>query len=122
MLCAYAKFHSAWFNCGLGDVADEISARPARGVGQCGAAGRFKRRLPMDDLQLSLSAHDAELVGQALDVYATTLLCAPLGLGLDLLVAVRLLRGRLDAATGRHEAVREAADDPGGNVVIFARA
>jgi hypothetical protein len=76
----------------------------------------------MDDLKLSLSAQDAELLGQALDVYATTLMCAPLGLGLDLLVSVRALRGRLEDAAGRHVAAMEAADDPDGNVVLFARA
>lgn len=74
----------------------------------------------MDDIKLSVSAHDAELLGQALDVYATTLMCAPLGLGLDLLVAVRMLRGRLEDATDRHVATVEAAEDPDGNVVMFA--
>ncbi|RXF75327.1 hypothetical protein [Hansschlegelia zhihuaiae] len=75
-----------------------------------------------DQLKLSLSEPDAELLGQALDVYATTLMCAPLGLGLELLVAVRALRGRLEDAASRHVAVREAAEDPDGNVLIFARA
>lgn len=76
----------------------------------------------MDSLKVSLTRHDAELIGQALDVYATTLMCAPLGLGLDLLVAVRGLRDRLDEASGDHEAVIEASEDPDGNVLIFARA
>jgi hypothetical protein len=75
-----------------------------------------------DQLKLSLSEPDAELLGQALDVYATTLMCAPLGLGLELLIAVRALRGRLDDAAARHATVREAADAPDGNVLIFARA
>lgn len=74
----------------------------------------------MDDIKLSLSAHDAELLGQALDVYATTLMCAPLGLGLDLMVGVRLLRQRLDAAAEAQLAARDAAEDPDGNVVMFA--
>jgi hypothetical protein len=75
----------------------------------------------MDDLKLQLSAQDAELVGQALDVYATTLMCAPLGLGLDLLLSVRALRSRLEDAASRHMSVRDAVDDPDGNVVMFAR-
>lgn len=76
----------------------------------------------MDDMKLSLSAQDADLVGQALDVYATTLMCTPLGLGLDLLVAVRELRNRLESAVDRRDAVIEAMDDPAGNVLAFARA
>lgn len=74
----------------------------------------------MDEIKLSLSAQDAETLGQALDVYATTLMCAPLGLGLELMVAVRILRSRLDDAAGKHLAALEAADDPDGNVVMFA--
>ncbi|HVI28043.1 hypothetical protein [Hansschlegelia sp.] len=76
----------------------------------------------MDTLKLPLSRHDAELLGQALDVYATTLMCAPLGLGLEMLGAVRTLRGRLEAAAGQEDAIREATDDPEGNVLLFARA
>jgi hypothetical protein len=76
----------------------------------------------MDTLKFPLSRHDAELVAQALDVYATTLMCTPLGLGLDLLVAVRALRGRLDQASGQHDAVVEAAENPDGKVLVFARA
>ncbi|WP_020177731.1 hypothetical protein [Methylopila sp. M107] len=76
----------------------------------------------MDDLRFSLSSKDAELVGQALDVYATTLLLTPLGLGLELLGAVRTLRDRLDQAGLMQQAVSEAMDDPDSNVVVFARA
>ncbi|GLK67367.1 hypothetical protein GCM10008179_10050 [Hansschlegelia plantiphila] len=76
----------------------------------------------MDSLSFSVSRQDAELLGQALDVYATTLMCAPLGLGLEMLVAVRGLRERLDETSARQDAVREAAEDDDGNVVIFARA
>ena len=76
----------------------------------------------MDNLKFSLSHHDAELVAQALDVYATTLMCAPLGLGLDLLVAVRALRGRLEQTADLHEVVREASEALDGNVLAFARA
>ena len=76
----------------------------------------------MDDLKFALSPADAELVGQALDVYATTLLLTPLGLGLDLLRSVRALRERLDEAGLLHQAVTEAMDDPDSNVVVFARA
>lgn len=74
----------------------------------------------MDDIKLSLSAQDAELVAQALDVYATTLMCTPLGLGLDLLVQVRALRSRLSDTAIRHVAAMEAAEDPDTNVVMFA--
>lgn len=76
----------------------------------------------MDDLKFALSPADAELVGLALDVYATTLLLTPLGLGLDLLCSVRALRQRLDEAGMLHQAVSEAMDDPDSNVVVFARA
>lgn len=76
----------------------------------------------MDTLKLPVSRQDAELIGQALDVYATTLMCAPLGLGLDMMVAVRDLRDRLEAAAGEHEAVREATEERDGNVLVFARA
>lgn len=75
----------------------------------------------MDELKLPLSSQDAELVSQALDVYATTLMCAPLGLGLDLMVSVRALRERLHQVAGQHVAVLDASDDPSGNVVLFAR-
>ena len=74
----------------------------------------------MDDIKLSLSAQDAELVAQALDVYATTLMCTPLGLGLDLLVQVRALRSRLADTATRHVATMDALDDPDTNVVMFA--
>lgn len=76
----------------------------------------------MDALKFPLSRHDADLVGQALDVYAATLMCAPLGLGLDMLAAVRTLRNRLEDAAGVYETAAEAADDPDSNVVAFARA
>lgn len=76
----------------------------------------------MDKLKFSFSTQDAELMSQALDVYGTTLMCAPLGLGLDLLVGVRALRERLHQAAGQHVAALDAADDPDGNVVMFARA
>lgn len=76
----------------------------------------------MDSLKFPMSRQDAELMGQALDVYATTLMCAPLGLGLEMLVSVRALRSRLDDASGQHETVVEASEDPDGNVLIFARA
>ena len=76
----------------------------------------------MNDLKFSLSPKDAELVGQALDVYATTLLLTPLGLGLDLLAAVRGLRERLEQAGALQDAVFEATEDPDSNVVVFARA
>jgi len=74
----------------------------------------------MDDIKLSLSASDAELVAQALDVYATTLMCTPLGLGLDLLVQVRALRSHLQETASRHVATIDAVDDPDTNVVLFA--
>ncbi|MFC3692815.1 hypothetical protein ACFOWB_11400 [Chenggangzhangella methanolivorans] len=74
----------------------------------------------MDDIKLSLSAQDTELVAQALDVYATTLMCTPLGLGLDLLVQVRALRSRLADTASRHVATMDALDDPDTNVVMFA--
>lgn len=74
----------------------------------------------MDDIKLSLSAQDAELVAQALDVYGTTLMCTPLGLGLDMLVQVRALRSRLADTATRHIAALEAVDDPETNVVLFA--
>lgn len=74
----------------------------------------------MDDIKLSLSAQDAELVAQALDVYATTLMCTPLGLGLDLLVQVRALRSHLADTATRHVATMDALDDPETNVVMFA--
>jgi hypothetical protein len=76
----------------------------------------------MNSLKFAMSRQDADLVGQALDVYATTLMCAPLGLGLDLLVAVRALRDRLEDASTTQDAVREATDHPEGNVLVFARA
>lgn len=76
----------------------------------------------MDDLKFTLSRQDAELVGQALDVYGATLLMTPLGLGLDLLVAVRALRERLDQAGLLHQTVSDATDDPDSNIVAFARA
>lgn len=76
----------------------------------------------MDTLKFSLTRPEAELMAQALDVYATTLMCAPLGLGLDLLVGVRALRDRLEATSDQHEATREAVDAPDGNVFAFARA
>lgn len=76
----------------------------------------------MDTLKFSLTPSEAELVAQALDVYATTLMCAPLGLGLDLLVDVRALRERLETAAGQHEAVREASESADGKVLVFARA
>ena len=76
----------------------------------------------MDDLKVALSRQDAELIGQALDVYGATLLMTPLGLGLDLLVAVRALRARLDEAGLLHQVVSEAAEDPDSNIVAFARA
>lgn len=76
----------------------------------------------MDTLKFSLTPPEAELVAQALDVYATTLMCAPLGLGLDLLVAVRALRERLEDTAGLHEAVLEASEASDGNVLVFARA
>ncbi|MFC7053475.1 hypothetical protein ACFQI3_12330 [Hansschlegelia quercus] len=75
----------------------------------------------MDALKLQVSLQDAELLNQALDVYATTLMCAPLGLGLDLAIAARQLRDRLENAANQHEAVRDAAEDPDGNVLMFAR-
>lgn len=74
----------------------------------------------MDDIKLTLSAQDAEVVAQALDVYAATLMCTPLGLGLDLLVQVRALRSRLSETAARHVAALEAVDDPDTNVVMFA--
>ncbi len=93
----------------------------SRAVGPCFARAEIGEGLMDSSLKFSLSRQDAELVGQALDVYATTLMCAPLGLGLDILLAVRGIRERLDAATSLHEAAREAADDPDGNIVLFAR-
>lgn len=76
----------------------------------------------MDSLKFPLSRQDAELIGQALDVYATTLMCAPLGLGLDMMASARELGKRLEIAAGQHEAVLEAAGDPDSNVLNFARA
>lgn len=76
----------------------------------------------MDALKFPLSRQEADLLGQALDVYAATLMCAPLGLGLDLMVAVRALRDRLEQSADLHEAAAEAVDDPESNVVVFARA
>lgn len=75
----------------------------------------------MDELKLPLSPQDAELMSQALDVYAATLMCAPLGLGLDLMFSVRALRERLHQAAGQHIAVFDVTDDPSGAVVLFAR-
>lgn len=75
----------------------------------------------MDELKFPLSSQDAELLSQALDVYATTLMCAPLGLGLELMVSVRALRERLHHAAGQHVAMLDATDDPSVNVVLFAR-
>jgi hypothetical protein len=75
----------------------------------------------MDELKFSLSAQEADLMSQALDVYAATLMCAPLGLGLDLLVGVRALRERLHHAADQHVAMLDATDEPHGNVVLFAR-
>lgn len=74
----------------------------------------------MDDIKLSLSAQDAELLAQALDVYGTTLMCTPLGLGLDLLVQVRALRSRLTESVNRHVATIEAVEGDDTNVVLFA--
>ncbi|MFD1702267.1 hypothetical protein ACFSCV_04545 [Methylopila henanensis] len=76
----------------------------------------------MSTFKIPLSGQDAELIAQALDVYATTLMCAPLGLGLELLVDVRELRDRIAAASDEHEAARDASTAAGGNVVAFARA
>lgn len=75
----------------------------------------------MDTLKFPLTHAEAELVAQALDVYATTLMCAPLGLGLDLLVDVRGLRERLEFTADQHDAVREASGSADGNVLVFAR-
>jgi hypothetical protein len=75
----------------------------------------------MDTLNLSLSRHDADLIGQALDVYAATLVCAPLGLGIDLMIAARALRDRLDAVALQEETTRVAVGSPNGKVVRFAR-
>lgn len=73
-------------------------------------------------MKFPLSRSEVDLVVQALDVYATTLMCAPLGLGLDLLVDVRALRERLEASAELHQTVREASDSSDGNVLVFARA
>lgn len=75
-----------------------------------------------DEFTCSLSRQDADLISQALDVYAATLMCAPLGFGLGLLGDVRALRNRLKEASGIEDALREAVEDPDTNVVIFARA
>lgn len=75
----------------------------------------------MDALTLQVSRQDAELLNQALDVYVATLMCAPLGLGLDMAMAARGLRDRLEDAASRHAAVIGAAEDPEGNVLMFAR-
>ncbi|GLK75201.1 hypothetical protein GCM10008171_04550 [Methylopila jiangsuensis] len=72
-------------------------------------------------LALSLSEQEAELLTQALDVYAATLMCAPLGLGLDLIVTVRGLRERVETSVDRHQAAQDAGLAQGGNVVAFAR-
>ncbi|MFD1330529.1 hypothetical protein ACFQ4O_00770 [Methylopila musalis] len=72
-------------------------------------------------LALSVSEHEADLLTQALDVYAATLMCAPLGLGLDLLVTVRDLRARVESSVDRHHATQDAGLEHGGNVVAFAR-
>lgn len=80
------------------------------------------RRAPVDALKFPLSQQDSELIGQALDVYAATLMCAPLGLGLELMVSVRALRDRLEQMSAVHETAAEAADDPDSNVIVFARA
>ncbi|GLK81503.1 hypothetical protein [Methylopila turkensis] len=76
----------------------------------------------MSTFKVPLSEQDAELIAQALDVYATTLMCAPLGLGLELLMDVRELRSRIAAASDEHEAAQDAPTAAGGNVVAFARA
>lgn len=75
----------------------------------------------MDTLTFPLSRHEADLVAQALDVYATTLLCAPLGLGLDLMGDVRALRAKIEASAELQEAAHDAVSAPDGNVVAFAR-
>lgn len=75
-----------------------------------------------DEFTCSLSRQDADLIGQALDVYAATLMCAPLGLGLGLLSEVRALRNRLTAAAGVEDTLRDAVGSPDTNVVMFARA
>jgi hypothetical protein len=76
----------------------------------------------MGTLQMPLSRQDADIIGQALDVYATTLMCAPLGLGLEMMVAVRALRDRLEDAADHRDAIADVTGDPAGNVVSFARA
>lgn len=78
--------------------------------------------MPKDEFTCSLSRQDADLISQALDVYAATLMCTPLGLGLGLLTDVRALRQRLKQAAGVEDTLREAVEDPDTNVVIFARA
>lgn len=75
----------------------------------------------MDAVKFTMSRQEADLAIQALDVYATTLMCAPLGLGMDLLVSVRDLRARLEDAVAQDEVVRAAADAQDGNVLRFAR-
>lgn len=75
----------------------------------------------MDAVKFTMSRQEADLAVQALDVYATTLMCAPLGLGMDLLVAVRDVRARLEEAVAQGDVVRDAADTKDGNVLRFAR-
>ena len=75
----------------------------------------------MDAVKFTMSRQEADLAVQALDVYATTLMCAPLGLGMDLLVAVRDVRARLEEAVAQGEVVRDAPDTKDGNVLRFAR-
>jgi len=75
----------------------------------------------MDAVKFTMSRQEADLAIQALDVYATTLMCAPLGLGMDLLVSVRDLRARLEDAVAQDDVVRDAADAQDGNVLRFAR-
>ncbi|WP_020184336.1 hypothetical protein [Methylopila sp. 73B] len=75
----------------------------------------------MDAVKFTMSRQEADLAIQALDVYATTLMCAPLGLGMDLLVSVRDLRARLEETVAQDDVVRDAAGAQDGNVLRFAR-